>query len=271
MNYNSQLKNELINLADNYGIKNYTTVYAHPAELKNSSVIFNYISYSFQKDSWNVISGNPDYLARTKKTHPNTQTKEPAVLEMQSSNSSDALAMNIFCHPDFSNWEEMKKLFQVNKFSTIDFGFKPKVDKTVNNVSKKDNTEADVCLNGSIIIECKLTEKDFTSKHKDIVEQYSAFTKVFNVDKLVQTETHYQNYQLIRNILAANQQSDAQFILICDLRRPDLAKSFYETIACIRDENSLLKANCKIIYWQDIAKVVGTDLKNFLNEKYGIN
>ena len=270
MNYNSQLKNELINLADNYGIKNYTTVYAHPAELKNSSVIFNDISYSFQKDSWNVISGNPDYLARTKKTHPNTQTKEPAVLEMQSSNSSDALAMNIFCHPSFKKWKGVTNLFEVDKISTIEFGFEAKVLKTYNTKIEEDKTEVDLLINKNIISECKLTEEDFCVQLKSIVEQYSEFKNVFHTNKLLQDEAHYKNYQLIRNILAANQ-DNAQFVLICDMRRPDLAQSFCKTIACIKDEYLDLRTNCKIIYWQDIAKVVGADLKNFLNEKYGIN
>jgi hypothetical protein len=54
------------------------------------------------------------------------------------------------------------------------------------------------------------------------------------------------------------------------MRRPDLTKSFYQTIRCIKDEYLELRYNCEIIYWQDIAHVVGKELKDFLKEKYGI-
>ncbi|MBQ0908583.1 hypothetical protein KBJ98_07710 [Flavobacterium sp. F-328] len=270
MKYDIQLKNELIRLAESYGTKNFGDQYAHPNELKNSSVIFNDIRYSFHNESFSNIESKDENFKRTQKKHSRVQTKNAGILEMQSSNSSDALAMNVFCHPDFSNWVEMKKLFQVTEFTSIDFGHKARVDKTINNIKKKDNTEVDVFINGNIFIECKLTEKDFSSKKMEIVEHYSEFRNVFHVEKLLQTKTHYENYQLIRNILAANQHK-AQFILICDIRRPDLVESFCQTVACIKDNYLGLRTNCKIIYWQDLAKVVGDELKIFLHEKYGIN
>jgi hypothetical protein len=268
MKYAIALKQELIKLAENYGEKYIGSKYANPNEFKNSSLIFNCLSYSFQKDSWNAISKNNDYNARTKKKHARAQTKD--VLEMQSSNSSDVLAMNIFCHPDFTKWDGVKKLFQVKDVTSINFGYKAKVDKIINNKNRKDNTEIDIYLNENIFIECKLTEKDFTSKNKDTVEQYSEFYNVFHVDQLIKTETHYKNYQLIRNILAANQ-NNAQFILICDMRRPDLVNSFNQTVNCIKEEYFELRNNCKIIYWQNIFDVVGSELKMFLKDKYALN
>lgn len=269
MKYDEKLKQELIRFAEEYGKSTIGHNYAHPNELKNSSVIFNDISYSFQKDSFSNIKSNREYNDRTQKKHSNVQTKNAGILEMQSSNSSDALAMNIFCHPDFSKWDGMIKLFQVNEFTSIVFGYKAKVDKTINNVNKKDNTEVDIFLNGNIIIECKLTEKGFSSKKMDIVEHYSELRNVFHIDKLLKTETHYENYQLIRNILAANQHN-TQFILICDERRPDLVESFHQTVTCIKDEYLDLRNTCKIIYWQDLTKSVGSELKSFLSEKYGL-
>jgi hypothetical protein len=79
----------------------------------------------------------------------------------------------------------------------------------------------------------------------------------------------YLNYQLIRNILAAYQLK-CRFILICDMRRPDLVKNFYQTIRCIKDEHIDLRLSCDIIFWQDIAKKCGAELKFFLKEKYRI-
>jgi hypothetical protein len=89
------------------------------------------------------------------------------------------------------------------------------------------------------------------------------------MDMLIQNETSYLNYQLIRNILAAYQHK-SRFILLSDMRRPDLAKSFYQTVRCIQDRYLDLRTNCEIVYWQDIAQVVPKDLKHFLKEKYGI-
>lgn len=46
MNYNTQLKNELLILAGSYVIKNFGNEFAHPSKFKNSSVIFNNIEYA---------------------------------------------------------------------------------------------------------------------------------------------------------------------------------------------------------------------------------
>lgn len=265
--YKENLILELIQRAKDFGLGKYGSVYIQPLENTKSSIIFNSLEYSFHHQSWKTIQENEDYKNRTEKIHPNTIAK--GIYEMQSSNSSDALAMNIFCHPKFMEWKEIYQLFQLPPKFSIEFGFNPKIQKTVNNKIEYDSTEVDVFINNSIIGECKLTESDFTSKSKNVVEQYKEFKNVFYFDKLLQDENQYFNYQLIRNILAANQH-DCRFILFCDMRRPDLAKSFYQTIRCIKDDYLNLRTRCEIIYWQDIAHVVGADLKKFLNEKYGI-
>jgi len=260
--YKSNLVKELNDLAKTYGLKNFGVSYIHPKENTNSSIIFNELSYSFHPKSWQAIEANPTWSERSKKIHPTTVTR--GIYEMQSSNSSDALAMNIFCFPKFSEWGKAKKLFDVDSFLSIEFGFKAHV-KTK---SSSDNSEVDIYINESIICECKLTEDNFKSMAKNKVERYLNFSKVFHTDELKQNENTYSNYQLIRNILAAYQQK-CKFVLICDMRRPDLAKSFYQTIRCIKDECIDLRTKCDIIYWQDIAKVCGTELQQFLKEKYG--
>ncbi len=269
MKYNELLKKELIYLGEVYGKNNFGNAYAQPNEPRNSSLIFGKVNYSFQRDSWSVIEKDDKYSERIRKIHPNVQTKDASILEMQSSNSSDALAMNIFCHPKIKKWKGISNLFEVENISTIEFGFEAKVLKKNQKQVTEDKTEVDVLLNNSIIIECKLTENDFVLREKFIVESYNDFKNIFHKDKLPQTETHYDNYQLIRNILAANQYN-ARFILICDMRRPDLARHFYQTIRCIKDEYLELRTNCEIIYWQDVAQVVGLDLQIFLKDKYGI-
>ena len=252
MNYQKTLIDQLLVLADKYANSNLL-----PFKKNGSSVIFNKISDNFQKESWINIDKN--YISRINKKRE---------LEIRSSNSSDALAMSIFCYPDFKKWKGVQLLFGVDDFSSISLGSRPKVSKTIDGKNNKDSTDVDVFINGNINIECKLTETDFKTKKKEVVEHYTEFENVFHIDKLQQDETKYKNYQLIRNILAANQHDNGRFILICDMRRPDLAKSFQQTVNCIKDVE--LRTKFEIIYWQDIAKVVGTDLQVFLKDKYGI-
>lgn len=267
--YKDILTKELIQLAQIYGKVKFGEYYIHPLENINSSIIFKELEYSFHPKSWKKINDNANYKSRLFKVHPNSKTKIPKVYEMQSSNSSDALAMNIFCFPDFVKWGGIRKLLKIQESSTIDFGFKPKVKKRIKGISKRDSSEVDIFINNSIICECKLTEAGFTHKEKNKVQKYVSFEKVFHTGKLIQNDKNYFNYQLIRNILAAEQHG-CRFILLCDMRRPDLTKSFYQTIRCIKDEYLELRSNCEIIYWQDIAHVVGKELRIFLKEKYSI-
>lgn len=261
--YKDDLVKVLIHSANSYGLANFGAVYIHPMENTKSSIIFNELAYSFHQKSWQAIQANPDYSIRTKKIHSNTLTS--GIYEMQSSNSSDALAMNIFCFPDFTKWEGVKKIFRFETFTSIQFGFYPQVAKK----SSGDSTEIDVCLNNSVFCECKLTEEGFTQREKENVELYDNFEKVFHTNRLIQNENYYSNYQLIRNILAAYQHK-CRFVLICDMRRPDLVKSFHQTTMCIKDDYIDLRTNCEIIYWQDIARACGIELKQFLKVKYSI-
>lgn len=102
-----------------------------------------------------------------------------------------------------------------------------------------------------------------------IINAIVVFAIGVSFNYLIQSDSFYDNYQLIRNILAAELLA-ARFILLCDMRRPDLAKSFYQTARCIKDEYLYLRMNCEIIYWQDISNCSGKVLKKFLSLKYGI-
>ncbi len=268
MNYKDDLAQKLISYARSYGETHIGQDYIHPNENTNSSIIFNQIKYNFHDQSWERINQNPSYKQRTLKKHTNTVTK--GLFEMQSSNSSDALAMNIFCYPDFKKWKGVQKVFDVTSFEQIVFGHHPKVKKYDNGSIIEDKTEIDIFINESIVVECKLTEIGFYKKPKEDVEKYVEFENVFHTEKLIKKSGSYLNYQLIRNILAAYQLK-GRFILICDMRRPDLVKSFYQTIRCIKDEHIDLRLNCEIIFWQDIAKKCGAKLNSFLKEKYGIS
>ena len=96
-----------------------------------------------------------------------------------------------------------------------------------------DDTEIDLLLD-DCFIEAKLTEKDFTDKKVTDVVKYTAFTEHFHADNLPVRNGCFQNYQLIRNFLAAIQHGKSH-ILLCDERRADLVRSYLETVSCLRD------------------------------------
>ena len=260
--YSKNLKDELVKLANAPAFKVKHKTFPAGQEPR-SAVIFNTVDDNFHPKSIKQAKEKADWRKRLEKKH--THFKDNGVKEMQSSNSSDALAMNIFCHPDLPGWKGVAQLFNVDSITNIDFGYNPKLLK--NGINEPTPTEVDLYLNQTFICEAKLTESDFTEKAKTSVELYDDFSTVFEVSALKQTETSYHNYQLIRNILAAYSEQK-QFYLLCDARRPDLARSFFETVRCIKDVN--LRLRCNILYWQDIAAACGQDLRDFLAEKYGI-
>jgi len=73
---------------------------------------------------------------------------------------------------------------------------------------------------------------------------------------------------LIRNILATYENENHKFMMICDMRRPDLIRSFYKTVSCIK--NVELRQRCDFITWQEISNACDKELKAFLQLKYGL-
>ena len=63
---------------------------------RKSAVLFPNLKLSFHPKTFSNIHSNEDYKNRLNKSH----TKAKGYKEMQSSNSSDALLMNIFAYPN---------------------------------------------------------------------------------------------------------------------------------------------------------------------------
>jgi hypothetical protein len=256
-NYSTNLRETLTSLAIIYAKINSISGYSK----YKTAVVFKALIDNFQLDSYKAILLNPDWKARLGKPHQRVKGAK----ELQASNSSDGLLMNIFCYPKIKEWKSIAILFGLAKITTIEFGYNPTL--LLNGKPEPRSTEVDLVINESILCEAKLSETDFTNEVKAKIESYEYFTHVFDYIRLPQTEEEYLNYQLIRNILAAYKE-EKQFILLCDMRRPDLIQSFYQTVICIKDIN--LRKRCSFITWQDIAKSVGGELKQFLRTKYGI-
>jgi hypothetical protein len=171
--------------------------------------------------------------------------------------------MNVFCHPQIGKWKSIRDLIGVPSFDEIEFGFKPGVKTD----SGPDRTEVDMKIgNIFVLVEAKLTEQNFQSKNKTVVHGYKNFHRVFDPNLLDQTQKQYENYQLIRNILAAHEKK-CRFMLLCDGRRPDLIRRFCHTVRCVKSGD--LRSRCDVVFWQEVAASVGKDLRDFLVEKYG--
>lgn len=223
-----------------------------------SAAIFEQVAANFCPASWAAVASNPDWNLRAQKPHQQL----PGILEMQSSNSSDALLMSIFCHPKIASWKGVSDLVGCPVDSPR-FGFKALVRK---HGTDGDATEIDLAI-GDCLIEAKLTEKDFTEKDVADVSQYTDLASLFHIESLPVRNGRYQNYQVIRNLLAAIQHEKRQ-ILLCDERRPDLVRSYLETVSCLKDVQH--RQRCRVIFWQEIARASGAELVTYLKARYGI-
>jgi len=92
-----------------------------------------------------------------------------------------------------------------NDLVTVDFGV-PGVVQIKNN--QADKTEIDMALPG-VFCDAKLTEADFTHKRPEVVESYDGLHDAFHVSALPRVGADYDNYQIIRNLLAAKQHTIA--------------------------------------------------------------
>jgi len=84
---------------------------------------------------------------------------------------------------------------------------------------------------------------------------------------LPRLQDKYASYQLIRNVLAAHALG-LSFCVILDSRRPDLIEAWYAIMRCVRD--SELRTRCQVLTWQELSEVLPREVRQFLNEKYGI-
>ncbi|MFZ0806408.1 MAG: hypothetical protein WAN03_09510 [Candidatus Sulfotelmatobacter sp.] len=222
---------------------------------------------NFLKGTYRAILQRPEWKCRLDKIHSHGARSLPRAerrwRELDSCMSSDALLMNIFCHPKALAESRLGALLGSEIGGTPEFGFKARVPLRSGRV---DRTEVDMKL-GDLLVESKLTETDFQMREVAVVESYRDLHEVFAVEALHTVEGYYCSYQLIRNVLAAHARSLA-FCVLLDARRPDLLEAWYGVMKCVRV--SELRTRCKVLTWQEISGGVAPDLQRFLDLKYGI-
>ncbi len=250
MNYSEIIKKRIIE-----NIKNdnrYDGLY----RASNTSILFNNIADNFCKSSYDNIIHNPDWLNRTKKQ----LSDFPGTLEMQSSNSSDALLMNIFCHPKFDTWKGVHTLLGISYDDKKEFGWNPIFE----NENPEYRTEVDLRI-GNHIFESKLTENNFTHKSISVIHSYTDFFTVFDSNLLDKTNDEYDHYQLIRNVLTAYKY-DFYFSILIDATRIDLIKELLNIVTAIKDPN--LRKRINFYTWQEIVDSCGKEIKDYIRNKY---
>jgi hypothetical protein len=147
---------------------------------------------NFFDESYRAIAARPEWMRRFDKVH--TQGKrslpKPAIdhlrlwRELDSSMSSDALLMNVFCAPGVAESAAVRRALGVDGNGEPEFGWKARVPLAN---GRFDRTEVDMRL-GTLLVEAKLTEGDFQTREARIVEAYRDFDEVFDRELLPRVE-----------------------------------------------------------------------------------
>jgi len=222
---------------------------------------------NFHPVSYRRILSNAEWRKRLVKTHSTAHkilaSHDRERSELDSCNSSDALLMNVFCHPSSCRRGPLASLLSLDVNADLVFGYRPRLSMADGRV---DRTEVDLRI-GDLMIEAKLTETDFQVARMELVERYSGFDAVFDRDRLPMSANRLRSYQLVRGTLAAFAE-ECRYCLICDERRPDLIAQWYEVLCAIRRLDQ--RWRCVLVTWQEISRTLPKGLRSWLKQKYGI-
>lgn len=140
---------------------------------------------NFFDAAYAAIVARPEWMRRFDKIHAQGRAIPRADSgrrwrELDSSMSSDALLMNVFCTPGVAEAPAVRRTLGVDGEDPPVFGWKARVPLKG---GRFDRTEVDMRL-GSLLVEAKLTEGDFQSKAAAVVEAYRDFDVVFERELL---------------------------------------------------------------------------------------
>jgi hypothetical protein len=263
---------------------------------------------NFHRAVYARICAHPDWSHRLEKVHTASRRSRARHdwrwMELDSASSSDALLMNIFCHPAVFDGATLAApvaaLLNVDLATPPCFGARPGVPlrNILKSRSKKtapreaiDRTEIDLTL-GKLFVEAKLTESNFQLAAPALIERYRDLEAVFDVARLPSkvllppplppnldpddptvnlprraARIRIEGYQLIRNVLAAYA-SDTSFCVLSDARRHDLMETWYSVLSAVHAPD--FRWRLKLLTWQELAATLPGDLQTFLDAKYGI-
>jgi hypothetical protein len=152
-----------------------------------------------------AISANPAWLRRLTKPHTSSRRSRARNdwpwRELDAAVSSDALLMNIFCHPRVFNGRTLApavaNLLNIDPATQPCFGINPGVPLRTTRKSRSklpselsgranlltDRTEIDLQL-GNLFLEAKLTESNFQTAAPRLIERYRDLETIFDVTLL---------------------------------------------------------------------------------------
>ena len=144
---------------------------------------------NFFDAAYAAIAARPEWMRRFDKIHAQGRALPKAESgrrwrELDSSMSSDALLMNIFCTPGVAEAPAVRQTLGVDGEDLPVFGWKARVPLMG---GRFDRTEVDMRL-GSLLVEAKLTEGDFQTRAAAVVEAYRDFDAVFTRELLPRVE-----------------------------------------------------------------------------------
>lgn len=263
---------------------------------------------NFFDAAYAAILDRGDWMRRFDKVHAQARRALPKAerrwRELDSSMSSDALLMNVFCTPGVVDSPAVANALGLESGAQPLFGWKARVP--LKN-GRFDRTEVDMRL-GPLLVEAKLTESDFQNCEEAVAEAYRDFDEVFDREVLpraeviagrpkqqtefpedysqeyeevvldplfvaperpliIETKSCFASYQLIRNVLAAHA-AGCSFCVLLDQRRPDLREAWFDVMAAVKQAG--LRVRLKTLTWQELAALLPGDLQEFLDVKYGI-
>jgi hypothetical protein len=268
---------------------------------------------NFFDASYAAIAARPEWMRRFDKIHAQGRSLPRAESgrrwrELDSSMSSDALLMNVFCAPGAP---AVRQALGVDSGVEPVFGWKARVPLAN---GRFDRTEVDMRWSG-LLVEAKLTEGDFQTRAAGIVEGYRDFGAVFEKERLPRVELRtarrrtavefaeeftqeWENAaadeQVARKfqqgIVARAREAESveagyasyqlirnvlaayaegcSFCVLHDERRPDLREAWFEVMAAVK--NAEMRVRCKVLTWQELAGLLPEELQEFLDWKYGI-
>jgi len=138
---------------------------------------------NFFDPAYAAILARSDWARRLKKAHTGRRTlprAERPWCELDSSTSSDALLMNVFCTPGVLESARVRRSLGIEDGADVAFGWRARVP--LKN-GRTDTTEVDLRW-GSLLMEAKLTEGDFQTRAAAVVEGYRDFEEVFSSELL---------------------------------------------------------------------------------------
>ena len=144
---------------------------------------------NFFDASYVAIQGRADWMRRFDKIHAQGRALPKAESgrrwrELDSSMSSDALLMNMFCAPGVVESAAVRSALGVEGDAEPVFGWRARVPLAG---GRFDRTEVDMRW-GGLLVEAKLTEGDFQTRAARIVEGYRDFDAVFERELLPRVE-----------------------------------------------------------------------------------